>query len=346
MHKRTRTTVLIVAVILLLLAGAVYLRKKAPPEAARLLPESDGIVYVNLRPVRAATHFDQRPVNHDADYQRFIDATGIQFERDLDEAAFALHRMTPSNGPNGSVGFSTVFVGRFDGKRLAGYLSSSATSTEEYQGHTIYNIPVQGRTDRVTLLGYDIVALSNMPTTEQIHSILDRYRSAALPFAGSSLLSTHFPEVPLLSMAWGVGKIGMLLGPPTSSDGAPVIAGGRDSLTSSLNVLGFSIPVPANATFIASLRWTGSLHLRVEEIAADEATAAAAADSLTSLVTMFRTGIDASRDSATAKDVRTLLDSISVQHRKDRATLTATIPAGLLERLTDPPASSSQGTAP
>src|SRR5471032_2208993 len=121
MHKRTKTTVLIVGIIFLLLAGALYLRKKAPPEAARLLPESDGIVYVNLRPLRAATHFDQRPVAHDPDYEQFVDATGIEFERDLEEAAFALHRMADPSGPNGTVAFSEVFVGRFDGKRLVGY---------------------------------------------------------------------------------------------------------------------------------------------------------------------------------------------------------------------------------
>src|SRR5271166_3448718 len=116
MHRRTRLTIAIVVVVLLLLAGAIYLRKKAPPEAARLLPESDGIVYINLRPLRAATHFDQRPVNRDPGYQSFIDATGFVFERDLDEAAFAMHQMPNPSGPNGMVAFSEVFEGRFDGK--------------------------------------------------------------------------------------------------------------------------------------------------------------------------------------------------------------------------------------
>ena len=53
MNRRTRRTLLVVAAVLILLAVAVFLRSKAPPEAARLLPESDGIVYVNLKPVRA-----------------------------------------------------------------------------------------------------------------------------------------------------------------------------------------------------------------------------------------------------------------------------------------------------
>ena len=157
-HRRTKLSIAIVLVVLVLLAGAIYLRKEAPPEAARLLPESDGIVYFNLRPLRAATHFDQHPVEHSPEYQHFIDATGIQFERDLDEAAFALHRMADAKGPNGALAFSEVFVGHFDGRKLADYLASIAASQETYSVHTIYNVPSEGRTVRVVLLGYDIVA--------------------------------------------------------------------------------------------------------------------------------------------------------------------------------------------
>ena len=147
-------------------------------------------------------------MEHSPEYQQFIDATGIQFERDLDEAAFALHRMPNPHGPNGAMAFSEVFVGHFDGRRLAEYLAALATSQEDYAGHTIYNIPSEGRTVRVTLLGYDIVAVSNTPSAEQIHSMIDRYRTAALPFSGSSLLSKHYSQVPLLAVAWGIGQIG------------------------------------------------------------------------------------------------------------------------------------------
>ena len=61
MKRRTRNTLLIVAAVLLLLAVAVFLRSKAPPEAARLLPESDGIVYINLKPIRTFFHKDLKP---------------------------------------------------------------------------------------------------------------------------------------------------------------------------------------------------------------------------------------------------------------------------------------------
>ncbi len=182
MPRRTKATILIVLLALVLLALAAWLRRKAPPEAARLLPESDCILYFNLRPLRAYTHFDQTKVPHDPQYQSFIDATGFEFERDLDEVAFGLHTMSNPLGPNGPVAFSEVFVGHIDGQRLTAYLSSIAAAKEEYAGHTIYDIPSDGRTVRVTLLGYDVVAASNTPDDRA-----DSLHARPLPHLGFTL---------------------------------------------------------------------------------------------------------------------------------------------------------------
>src|SRR4029077_60739 len=77
MRKRTRYSLLVALALVLALAVAVWLRRLAPPEVARLLPESDAIVYINVRPLRAVTHFDREMVSRDPEYQRFVDATGI-----------------------------------------------------------------------------------------------------------------------------------------------------------------------------------------------------------------------------------------------------------------------------
>src|SRR5262252_777685 len=132
LRKSTRYSLLFVLALLIALGVAIVLRKTAPPEAARLLPESDAIVYANLKPLRLATHFDRTQVTRSPDYQHFVDATGIVPERDLDSVAFALHRMDDPNGPNGPVGYSEVFEGRFDGERFARYLASVATARETY----------------------------------------------------------------------------------------------------------------------------------------------------------------------------------------------------------------------
>jgi len=319
-HRRKRFTIGIVLIVLLLLAGAIYLRKIAPPEAARLLPESDGIIYLNFRAIRSAAHFGEHPVQHAPEYQRFIDATGIQFERDLDDAAFALHQMPDPRGPNGPVAFSEVFVGHFDGRRLANYLDTLAASRDVYAGHTIFSIPSQGRTVRVAILGYDIVAVSNTPTAEQIHSMIDRYRTAALPFAGSSLLSKHYAQVPLLSFAWGIGKIALPLGK----------SGG-------LHVMGVRLPIPVDATFIASLRWIGHIHLRIEEIAPNESAAADSTESLQMLLTLVHSLEASGGVQPFDPETRAFLDSMNVVRHENRAVLTATVPTPLLEHMLTSP---------
>ena len=319
-RNRPATTVAIVlGVVVLVLAALFYWQKKAPPLAARLLPESDAVVYVNVAPLRAATLLSLNPVKHDLDYQRFIDATGIQFERDLKEAAFSLHRMDNPLGPNGPVAYSSIFVGKFDRTRLSTYLARVAQSREQYAGHDIYDIPVEGRTDRVAILTADVVAVSNTPSAEQIHSILDRNRTAALlPFSSNTLLSRRYAEVPAFSLAWGLGKLGLGLG-------------------NDFTVLGFKLPLSVDATFIASLRWAGSLHLRIEEIAPNETAAVVSADSLQALLSIFRTAANALPNAVTTPEAHTLLDSIEIEHHNDRTVLTAAIPVGLLRKMTTDP---------
>jgi hypothetical protein len=334
MHRRTRITISIVVVVLLLLAGAIYLRVKAPPEVARLLPESDGIVYINVRLLRDATHFNLHPVQHAAEYQQFINATGIDPERDLDKVAFALERMPNPSGPNGPVAFSEVFEGHFNSRRLANYLQSIAATTDTYASRTIYEIPSDGRTVRVALLGYDMIAVSNTPTTEQIHSIIDRYRTAALPFTGSSLLAAHYSDVPLLSPVWGVGKIGL---PLTNPEGG-------------IAVMGVTLPFSTDTTFIASLSWTGKTRLRVEAIAPSAQVAAKSAQASLNLLNFLRNlEIAAPPDTDHPQmqaDLLAMLASAQIAHHKDRAIFTATIPSGLLQTLINAPVDLETAPAP
>ncbi len=239
MHKRTRRTFFIVAGVLLLLAVAIFLRSKAPPEAARLLPESDGILYINFGPVRAFFHKDLRPPQRVPGVPAVRGGHGHRLgSADLDQVAIGLHRMRDPNGPNGPVAYSLVLVGKLTGARLNAWLDAHAAARELYDGHTIYSIPAEGRTVRVAQIGYDMVAISNTPTPEQIHSMLDRHRTAALPFAGSTMLSQHYHEVPLLALAWGVGEIGLpfsdsgaiqILGVPAAAGVAVHLCGQRDA---------------------------------------------------------------------------------------------------------------------
>src|ERR1700722_12782092 len=92
-----------VLLVIAAVALAVFLRKHAPPEPARLLPTADGFFYVNLQWIRRADIAGKLPeVAHDPEYEQFIQATGFQFERDLDQAAFAIHQ--PGNPNPGMAG--------------------------------------------------------------------------------------------------------------------------------------------------------------------------------------------------------------------------------------------------
>jgi hypothetical protein len=332
MRKRTRYSLLLMLALMVALAVVLVLRKAAPPEAARLLPESDAIVYANLKPLRAATHFERTQVTRTPDYQRFVDATGIVPERDLDSAAFALHRMDDPDGPNGPVGYSEVFEGRFDGGRLASYLTTIATAKESYSGHDIYTIAITDgkmtRPLRIAQLGYDTIAASNMPTPEQIHSIVDRHRAAASPFSGSSLLSERYHDVPAFSSLWAIGHIGL----PFSDRGY-------------ISILGLQLPLSEDTTFVASVRYLGTLHLRIEQIAPSETDASRATATLGSLIDLVKTVEKTSSQmhppTAEDKDFQQLMDTAKIEQHKDRAVLTANIPVDLLRKLT---ASSSEGS--
>jgi hypothetical protein len=320
MHRRTRRTLLIVAGVVVLLAVAIFLRSKAPPEAARLLPESDGILYFNLTPFRAFFHKQLQPPTRVPEYQQFVDATGIDWERDLDQVAIALHRMPNANGPNGPVAYSLVLVGKLTGTRLNSWLESHAVSRETYAGHTVYTVPSDGRSVRVTQIGYDMLAVSNFPEPEKIHSIIDRHRTAALPFSGSSLLSNHFHDVPLLSLAWGIGQIGL----PFSESGA-------------ISVLGVSLPLADQATIVASLTpslpLVGALRMRVEEFAANEQEASNQAASLNLLLIMARSVTVRLAGNSSNNTLREVLKTAQVTQRRDRVIITASVSPSLVGSL-------------
>lgn len=334
MNKRTRRTLLVVAGVVVVLAVAVFLRSKAPPEAARLLPESDGIIYFNLKPIRTFLHKDLKPPERVPEYQQFVDATGIDWERDLDSAAIALHRMPDPNGPNGPVAYSMVLTGKLTGRRLNTWLESHAVGRDTYAGFTIYDVPSENRTVRVTQVGYDMIAVSNFPTPEKIHSIIDRHRTAALPFAGSTLLSRHYHDVPLLAVAWGVGQIGL----PFSESGA-------------IKFLGLSLPLQSDSTIIASatpgLPLANSVHLRVEEIAPDEDKAASQAAALNTIVTLARDVSPQLAHNSLNNALRELLKTAQITQKRNRVIATASVSPTVFSQMTkDGNFSSAPATQP
>jgi hypothetical protein len=224
--------------------------------------------------------------------------------------------MSDPNGPNGPAAYSMVLVGKITGQRLNAWLDTHAAARESYAGHTIYSIPSEGRTVRVAQIGYDTIAASNFPTPEKIHAIIDRHRTAAWPLSGSTLLERHYHDVPLLSLAWGVGQIGL----PFSESGA-------------IHIFGLAVPLEPDSTIVASLRWTGALHLRVEEIAPSEPTAISQAAALATLVTIARGFTQPLGANSANNSLKELLQTAEVTQHGERVVVTATLPGNFFAGL-------------
>jgi len=313
MRLRRRFPIILgVLVVAAAVALAVVLRKHAPPEPARLLPGADGFVYVNLQWMRRANLVGELPaVSHDPEYEHFIQATGFDFERDLEQAAMAIHYPAGPNPADPETRFSYVFVAKLDGERLRDYLKKNSGSTDDYHSVEIYNIPLEGRTLRVAIIGVDTVAVSNHSDPAVIRGIIDRSRRLASPFAGPALLRQYYKEVPLASLAWAVFRIEPSASGPT----------------------GLSFLFSQPAVGVVSLRLLRAVHLRAEAVADTSDEARQISEKLGAFLAAFHTAQENAPPSGSDADVKALFDSVKVEHERNRAILTSAVPPGFLRKL-------------
>jgi hypothetical protein len=322
--RRTFPIVLTVVLIAIAIILAVQLRKRAPPEPARLLPGADAYFYVNVEWARRAAGGKDLPaVSHDPQYERFIRETGFEFERDLDKAAFAVHY--PANWPGGGTGgsapeprFSEVLEGRFESERLSTYLRKIAQGVESYHGIDIFTVPVEGRTLRVALLSADSVAVSNHDDPAVIRGMIDHSKRLASPFGGPALLRQYYKHVQLASLAWLVARIE----PPGNSPTA----------------LSFGLETPA--TVVVSGSVLSPLHLRPEaiELRAEAFTqnpedARAIIDKVNVFAALTHSAESAAGVHGADKDIKTFFESIQVKQEGSRAVLKASVPYGFMRKL-------------
>jgi len=323
--KRTLPVLIGVLVIAAAVVAIVQLRKHAPPEAARLLPGADGFLYVNLKWIRTFNATNQLPpVSREPEYQKFVEETGFQFERDLDEAAFAVHY--PASWGDGTGGsapeprFSEIFVGKIDSGKLTSYLKKLSSAIDDYRGFEIYNIPYEGRTVRVAILSYDSVAVSNHPNAQVIRGILDRSRKLASPFGGPWFLRRYYKQVPFASLSWAILRV-------------------NPSVTSSLGGLGgWSMLFPKPAVVVISGRYIRALHLRAEAFTQSESDAQAIVQKTGVFLNIFHSAEASVGAQGPDVDVKAFFDSLKVEQSGDRAVLTAVVPEGFVRKvLTEAP---------
>jgi hypothetical protein len=335
--RRTLPIVLAVVTVAAAVTLAVQLRKSAPPEPARLLPGADAFFYADLSWLHKNGSKPLAQVAHDPEYERFIQATGFEFERDLQAVAFAVHY--PSAWPGGGTAgnapeprFSEVFVGKFDGQRLAVYLKQISQSVENYNSVDIFTIPLQGRTFRVAMLSVDAVAASNHDDASVIRGMVDRSRRLASPFGGPALLRRYFKRVQLASPIWVVAHI-----EPQS----PFFGGWSAVLPHAADVV-----VSASYNPLHLPLHTGALHLRAEAVTATPDDAHAVADRLNGFLSMFNNAETSVGGQGTDPDLKALFDSLKVSEDGNRAELHATIPVAIFRKLMESPVQPSVSPGP
>jgi hypothetical protein len=101
--------------------------------------DTSGVLYVDVAQLRQSS-FAQKlfawapKPQADAEYMRFVEQTGFNYERDLDRVAFsAVSRGSPS------IWFA-IADGNFDEKKIAAYLANISV-VQKRGGHQIYSIP-------------------------------------------------------------------------------------------------------------------------------------------------------------------------------------------------------------
>jgi hypothetical protein len=303
---------LLILAILLVAAAAIafvfYRRGARLPEAVGLLPEGDLVLYADLKPAHLFDSGKSTSIQPEGEYKDFIDQTGIQFERDLEEVAMS-RRDTPDGRDSES---SEIFAGRFDQERLKSYLQKLASDTETYRNFTIYSITHDGHVVRAALLGSGRVGVTNMASPEPMHGIIDRTYSGA---NGPSLVKDHYRDVPFGSLGWLISRI--------SSKPDNIHLPG-----------GFGLTLPGDTVAVASLRYTGlSLLLRADVFAQSEAQAKQIVDSANTHLALVRGIGQVIKTRGPDQDIKTAFDSIQVEQKENVAVFTATIPQSILKKV-------------
>ncbi len=309
--NKLKSRKLLIVILLLAALGTVaivfYERSTQSPDSARLLPEGEIIGYLNCSPAswcrRAA---ENHPVAVAPEYKQFIDATGIQFERDLDDVAIS-RRDTPDGSDTES---SEVFSGRFDAQRLRAYLDKISASQENYTGHQIYSIPHEGHTVRVAMLDAKRIAVTNMASADPMHEIIDASLKRA---EGPSLLQTYYEHVPTASLAWMIARV-----KPSQQAQLPG---------------GFSFDFLENTVSVASLRFTGEIQFRADVFAGTEKDAARIVDSASGFLSMYRAVEKSVGVKGSDPDLKAAIDSIRIEQQKNVAVITATLPQRVVSKI-------------
>ena len=171
MFKHRKLLILAILLVAAVAVGFVlYHHTTQVPEAARFSRKATCILYANLKPVHLFDLNKSGPVQTEGEYKDFVDRTGIQPERDIDEVAMS-RRDTPDGR---DVESSEILDRPLRSGAPARLFAAALFRREPYRNYTIYSISHEGHTVRVALLDAGKVAVTNMVSPEPMHGIIDR----------------------------------------------------------------------------------------------------------------------------------------------------------------------------
>ncbi len=191
----------LLVIVALSLAGTFAYMGYKPSDAlatrnemlARMPASANAVVFLDLAALRASPFLAQlfawapRPAP-DEEYTQFVQATGFNYERDLDRMALGVSR-----GSNGSI-FVVIADGRFDRARIEAYARRSGKS-EAKNGATIFSIAPSGTSQVLffTFLRGDRMAWTNDPSAAALFGQPDpfaaEWRERYVRLAGTPLFA-------------------------------------------------------------------------------------------------------------------------------------------------------------
>jgi hypothetical protein len=166
---KNRFLIITAAGIVLFLAGFFVYRhwSSSRPAGNReamlaLMPDdASAVVYADVEQLRASPFLAELlrwapKVTPDADYAQFLQATGFNYETDLNRLALSINRQSPN-----ATAFAVV-DGKFDRKKIEAYGSRFA-SLETADGKTLFAVPLNHSSRKAffTFLRDDRIAWSN-----------------------------------------------------------------------------------------------------------------------------------------------------------------------------------------
>jgi hypothetical protein len=273
-----------------------------PGRSVYFLPDGNVLAYINFTPMHFM-NMDTRPFTAAPEYQQFVNETGLRVDRDLENIAISAHA-------DGSMGgdVAIIVTGSFDQQRLSGYVQKQGgVQTETYGGKTIFSTSAKDQTTRFCVLNSKMVALTVGPTAESMRAIVDKSSgSGSAPY----LLESYYSDVPFASTMWAIVRV----------PGSAV----TDSAPSGLN-LNFL----KNSVTIVSVRYTGSLRLRVEFIAENQADATNLVQAVNGFLAVSKL---AGRPRQNDPDVTAVMNSIEVKQNGKHVVVSVVVPQDVIQK--------------